>query len=165
MTQLDSLTKFVTSNLPARLIKSAGFNAEMDEIKLQPSHKDLGLNQRRLGVITYEGVLSWDRFPFKAFDPQIVFALVLVWMLMHSRDNDFPIEEPVVDIEHIDDEVAILNITIGLADELCIKFDDKGLVPLYDNKWSVCSPEMWVASKATLYGADTTGAPVEADHD
>lgn len=158
MSQLDSLVKFIKDNVPERAMIE--FDSYMDNPKLQRSNKNLGLDQRRLGVLIYDGVLSWDRFPYTEFDPQILFALVLIWLTDNSLDDNFQLEEPTVDLELIDTKTAILSITVGMVDEIRVKSDENGAIPMKGKKWAICSPEIWTAEDGTLFTADGVGAPI-----
>lgn len=158
MSQLDDLVKFIKSHVPEQLMQE--FDNWMDEPELIASHKGLGLDQRRLGVLTYEGVLSWDRFPFAIYDPQILFALILVWLANNSREGNFTLKAPVIDLEQIDDKVAGLTIRLGLADEICVSVDEKGSIPFDGQSWSISSPIIWTAESAQIFSADNVGANV-----
>ncbi len=161
MSQLDSLVAFITENVPPRVMKSAGFDNWMDNPKLIPSNKGLGLDQRRIGLLTYEGVISWDRFPYLKCDPQNVFALVLIWLGENSRQDNFTLDETAVDLELVDDETAILTITLGLADEVCLVLDEKGPIPMEGQRWRIGSPTIWTAESANVYGATVDGTETE----
>ncbi|WP_140920172.1 phage tail protein [Limnobaculum xujianqingii] len=158
MSQLDSLVSFIRENVPARLMIE--FDNWMDDPKLEQSHRGYGEGQRRIGVLIYDGVVSWDRFPFKTFDPQIVFALILSWLAENSRPDEFTLDVPRIDLELIDDDVAILTITVSLIDEICLTEDDNGLIPFDGQKWKISSPVIWTAESADIFSVDSVGAPV-----
>ncbi|SFC49584.1 phage tail protein [Pragia fontium] len=148
MSQLDSLVGFIKQNVPKRYMNE--FDSWMDEPVLKRAQKAVGLNQRRLGVLVYNGTLSWGRFPYREFDPQIIFALILVWLSANSLDEQFQPEEPTIDLEVSDDKTADLTIQVGLVDEINVKPDEKGQIPIKGEKYAICSPIIWTAEEISL---------------
>lgn len=153
MSQLNSLVKFIKDNVPKRYMNE--FDNWMDAPTLKRSQKALGLEQRRLGVVVYNGTLSWDRFPFREFDPQIIFALVLVWLAVNEPVEGIKTEEPTIDLEMIDDKNADLTIQVGMVDEIIVKLDESGPIPINGNQYSICSPEIWTAEELDLIAANS----------
>ncbi|WP_238601069.1 phage tail protein, partial [Enterobacter roggenkampii] len=77
-TQLENLTAFFTSNVPALAMKA--FGSVVDEMEFVPAAKDLGLGQYRQAVIRYDAVLSWERFPYRLCPPQLLMSLMAAWL-------------------------------------------------------------------------------------
>lgn len=162
MSQLDALTVFVKANMQERAFQ--GFSSHMDEMKFIPAQKELGLNQRRIAVIQYTGLLAWDRFPYRLCDPRELAALCLAWLMESDRelfeemgiDNDLPDFE----IDLIDEETAVLVVSVPMVEALNVVRDEKGAIPMDGERWKLEDPEIWIASQALIYGVDSQGAKI-----
>lgn len=161
-TQLDSLTAFFTQNVPERARR--GFDSQIDGMQVISAARDLGAGQYRLSVLRYTALLSWERFPFRLVDPQLLVALLEVWMDEHAAPvmEELGIEntEADWDVTLEDEETATVVLTLPLADELVIRPDAAGLIPYRGERWSLVEPEIWTALSATVHGVDEAGAPV-----
>jgi len=164
MSQLDELTAFITANMPKRTFTGTGFASFMDEMKFIPAQRDLGLDQYRLAVIRYDAALTWDRFPYRLYDPRQLAALLLVWLGQSDRalyeemgiDDDLPD----FDIDLIDDETAVLAISVPMVEALTMVKDEKGNIPMDGAMWRLADTQIWLASEAKVYGVDSHGAPI-----
>ena len=167
MSQLDALSTFVTHSMPARTFKGAGFSSYMDELSFIPAQRDLGLEQYRLAVIRYNAVLAWDRFPYRLYDPRNLAALLLVWLMESDRElfEEFGLdtELPDFDIDLVDDETAVVVITLPMVEALNLVKDVKGNIPLDGARWRLADPTVWFASEAVVYGVDEQGVPLGSD--
>lgn len=163
MTQLDELNAFIRRCLPERLIDTVGADAWMDGIRLASAPKDCGLNQRRVGIRRYNASLAWERWPYRQYDPDVLFALVMVWLIEHDGHDPISQEpiEPDVFVELIDDENAIVVITLPLTDDIIIKEDAQGgVIPLKGKQYSVVKDARAdIATSAWVFGANNVGAP------
>lgn len=161
-TQLDALTGFFTQNVPTRA--QLGFDSQIDGMQVVSAAKDLGNDQYRLSVLRYDALLSWERFPFRLVAPQLLIALLDVWLDEEASPilDEFGIASTDAqwDVTVEDAETATVVLTIPLADELVIKPDENGEIPYRGRRWSLVEPEIWTALSATVYGADESGAPV-----
>ncbi|EHN8808824.1 phage tail protein [Enterobacter hormaechei] len=161
-TQLENLTAFFTSNVPARAMKA--FGSVVDEMEFVPAAKDLGLGQYRQAVIRYDAVLSWERFPYRLCPPQLLMSLMAAWLDEADREllDEIGVTEadPQWDVSVADEETADIVLTVPMAEELVIREDEKGLIPWQGKRWSLVEPEIWTALTATIYGVDESGAPV-----
>lgn len=148
MSQLDSLTAFITAAVPKRVME--GFDSQMDEVQFIPAQRDKGLGQYRLSIIRYNAVLTWERFPYREYDPKIVMALLLSWLSQEERavfeEIGIDSELPDFDIEVIDSKTAIVVVTLPLADELDLVPDDEGPIPFDGKRWRLAQPEIWTAT-------------------
>ncbi|MCW6024054.1 phage tail protein [Serratia marcescens] len=164
MSQLSELTDFVDNCLPARVKISASW---MDNQKLIPAMKNIGKGQRRISITTYDGVLEWDKLPYRVFDPAILHALVAAWLEEGANElrSDLNLSEPDIEIEPYDEETALITITVPLVDEVFIVPDENGIIPLAGQKWSVVNATYDYAEEAVIFGADATGAPVKDGDD
>lgn len=161
--QLDSLTGFIKSNVPPRAMLS--FSSEMTGLKTVPAAKELGLGQVRLSVIRYDAELMWERFPFRECDPRLLMALIEVWLAQDSAERELFSQigitsaDPDWDIELIDEENAIVTVTVPMAESLVIVPDDSGPVPYQGARYRLADPEIWTALSALVYapGGDVPG--------
>lgn len=161
-TQLENLTAFFTDNVPARAMRS--FSSVTDEMACIEAAKDFGLGQYRQAVIRYDAVLTWERFPYRLYPPQLLMSLMLAWLDDADRQllEDIGITEtdPQWDVSVADEETADIVLTVPMADELVIQEDENGPIPWQGKRWSLVEPEIWTALTATIYGVDESGAPV-----
>lgn len=148
MSELERITAFITENLPERAMQM--FSAVMEDCELVYYPKALGLGQRRIGVLRYNAVLSWDNFPYRACSPGLVYALVLVWLEEHANAlrDDLKLGGPTVDPEFDDEGSSIIQIVIPVADEIVLKPSDTGIIPAKGKRWDVVYPEILTASEA-----------------
>lgn len=150
MSQLESLTAFITENLPADAMQM--FSSSMDDCELMRSEKALGNDQRRIGVLTYSARLSWDNFPFRKYSPGLIYVLVLAWVNEYANElrDELKLPDPTVDPEFDDEGTCILDVVVGLADPLIIRQVDNGPIPFKGKAWDLVNPEIWVAEEADV---------------
>ncbi|CAI1862905.1 MULTISPECIES: phage tail protein [Serratia] len=162
MSQLTSLTAFLQENLPVRV---RDFDSYMDDQKIVSSNKDMGMGQRRIGYTTYTGELRWDDWPYRLCDPQLLYTLVLVWLGDHANDlrEELGLEDPDIDPQPIDEQTAIVSVSVPLVDSLGIIEDENGPIPHAGTRWRLGDPVVLIAESATVYGADTVGANVDGN--
>ncbi|WP_279050094.1 phage tail protein [Cedecea davisae] len=148
MSQLESLTAFITANLPAEAMQM--FESAMDDCEITRSAKGLGLGQRRIGVFRYNGRLSWGNFPYRICSPGVVYALVLAWIEEHANElhSDLNLPDPTVDPEFVDENSCILEIVVALADPIILRPEDAGDIPMKGRRWAIVDPEIWTAEDA-----------------
>lgn len=153
MSLLDSLTKFITGNMPKRAMD--GFDSLMDEVRFVPAARDLGAGQYRLAIMQYTATLTWERFPYRICPPQLVMALLLAWYqnegaeAMDAINVDW--EQPDLDVEIIDNETAIVVVTAQMSDPLDLEEDEAGEIPLDGRRWKLTEATIWTAEQATLF--------------
>lgn len=154
MSQLESLTAFITENLPRDAMQM--FSSSMEDCELVRSAKALsntpGNIQRRIGVLTYSARLSWDNFPFRKYSPGLIYALVLAWVDEFANElrDELKLPDPTVDPEFDDEGACILDVVIGLADPLIIRQTENGPIPYKGQRWEIVNPEIWVAAEMDL---------------
>ncbi|WP_333891744.1 phage tail protein [Atlantibacter subterraneus] len=152
MSQLDDLTGFLLANMPKRAMQ--GFDSQMDEIVFIPAQRETGLGQYRLSVMRYNAVLTWARYPYREYDPQIMMALLLVWLTQADRSlfEEIGIDNtlPDFDIELTDEETAIVVVTLPMAQEINLVPDPDGAIPFDGQRWRLDSPEIWTAQDMTV---------------
>lgn len=165
MTEIESLTAFITANLPPRAMQM--FQSSTEDAEIIRSNKALGLEQVRIGVLRYTATLSWDNFPYRECSPGLVYSLVLVWMAEHANalrgELEFP--DPTVDPEFDDEGTCIIQVAVVVADEIILKPNDTGAVPWKGKRWDLVYPDIWTATSGRLYGASENGAPLGGDRE
>lgn len=151
MTELESLTAFITANMPPRAMQM--FLPTMENCEIIRSAKGLGLGQRRIGVLRYDAVLSWDDFPYRECSPGLVYALVLTWLSEHANalNDELKLPDPTVDPEYDDEGSCILQVVVAVADEIILKPSDAGAVPSKGQRWEVVYPEVWTAEDVEFF--------------
>jgi hypothetical protein len=163
MSQLTELTTFLKTHLPERV---KGFDSYMEEVKLVMGRKDGDRNreQTRIGLTTYDGVVMWDKWPYRDCDPALLYALVLIWRDEHATDlmDDIAVADPDLDVDVVDEEMAIISITIPMAEEILIQPDPNGTIPYAGKRWQVATPMIDTAETALIAGAN--GPPAEVDN-
>ncbi|MEN4819218.1 phage tail protein [Pantoea agglomerans] len=153
--QLESLTSFIKSEMPQRAMQS--FTSEMTGLKTIPAARDMGLGQVQLSVIRYDAELIWERFPYRECDPRLLMALLEVWQATDTEDRDLFSQvgitnaDPDWDIELIDEEAAIVSVTVPMAERLIIVPDENGPVPYQGGRYRLADPEIWTALSAMIY--------------
>lgn len=150
MSQLESLTAFITDNMPPEAMQM--FSSSMDDCELVRSAKALGNEQIRIGVLTYSARLSWDNFPYRRYTPGLIYALVIAWANEHANElrGELKLAEPTVDPEFDDEGSCILDVVIGLADPLVIRQTEDGPIPYKGKRWDIVNPEIWVAAEMDI---------------
>ncbi len=150
MTQLESLTAFITANMPERAMTM--FQSSMDDCELTPALKGLGLDQKRIGYLRYSAVLSWDDYPYRLCSPAQLYALVLAWIVDHSNAlyDELKLTPPTVDPEFIDESTAMVQIAVPVADEIILRQSPDGEIPQGGKRWSVVYPEVWTAEQVEV---------------
>ncbi|MBE5254166.1 phage tail protein [Mixta mediterraneensis] len=161
--QLDSLTGFLNKFMPARAMQS--FTSEMANLKTIPAAKELGLGQVRLSVIRYDAELIWERFAYRECDPRLLMALLEVWLSAGEEKRELfgfvgiTNADPDWDIELIDEETAIVAVTVPMAEALIIVPDEAGNIPYQGGRYRLADAEIWTAMSALVYapGGDVPG--------
>lgn len=154
MSQLESLTAFITENMQADAMQF--FSSDMDDCELVRSTKALGNipgnNQIRMGVLTYSARLSWDNFPFRKYSPGLIYALVLAWLGEHANElrDELKLADPTIDPEFDDEGSCILDVVVPLADPLIIREAEGGEIPYKGKRWEIVNPEIWVAAEMEI---------------
>ena len=151
MSKLQELTQFLKAHLPERLFHQE-FASEMDSIEYLRAHKVISENQYQLQIQRYSAVISWGRFPYRDVDAGVIGALIEAFLAEHLIENEFypqiELTEPTMDVDIIDDEVAIVVIEVQLYDPVVLIEDENGIIPLNGKKWrldksSITFAEEW----------------------
>lgn len=152
MSQLDDLTRFLRQHMPKRVMQD--FDSQMDGIEFIPAQRDMGMGQYRLSVMKYDAVLTWERYPYREHDPQIMMALILVWREAAERGlfEEVGIDDqmPDIDIDLIDEGCAIVVVTLPMVEAITLIEDEKGEIPFDGQRWRLDAPAIWTAEDFEL---------------
>ncbi|WP_174634676.1 phage tail protein [Yersinia thracica] len=159
MSQIESLTAFLTENLPERAMQQ--FESAIDSASIITAPKALGLEQRRLGIFRYHAVLNWGAFPYRICAPAEVYALILAWLDSYRNEiyDELELADPAVDIEFDEENSSPLEIVVELADSINIRLDKNGNIPLQGQRWVLASPEIMIATGGRLFSGGPSGTP------
>ena len=152
MSKLQSLTNFLKANLPERVCK-VEFTSEMDEIQFIPAHKEVGIDQYQMMIQQFDAVIGWGRFPYRDLDPRYIPLLIYAWLSEQDNelgDSNLEQEPPSMTVD-VDEETAVVVVTISLAEPIVVKEDPNGIVPFGGKKWSIVDAEIWFAEHAEIY--------------
>ncbi|EPJ4280585.1 TPA: phage tail protein [Proteus mirabilis] len=147
MTRLQKLTAFLRANLPEPVFATE-FSSEMDNITFKRAHNDLGEKQYQILTQEYDAVIAWGRWPYREIDTRYIPVLIEAWYQDLETDftePDFDDEPPTIDVDVIDDDIAMVVVTLKLSDAIVLKEDEKGLVPFDGKRWSLANPEVLFA--------------------
>lgn len=160
MSQLDSLTRFITDNVPDWVMYK--FRASIESADMIRAPKDLGLNQRRFGVIRYTVTLDWDDFPYRRYSAAEIYALVFAWLDEHANDLrfEFDLPDPDISVDFDEELTSPFVITIELAESIDAVQDDNGNIPYKGKRWRLIYPNIQVATRGFLFAIDPSGAPL-----
>ncbi|ENR5392449.1 phage tail protein [Providencia rettgeri] len=152
MNKLKSLTDFLKANLPPRVCE-VEFKSEMDEIQFIRAHRDLGLDQYQMMIRQSEAVISWGRFPYRLIHPDYIPLLIDAWACEQDNElgNSNIEQEPPSMIVEVDDETAVVIVSISLAEPIVMKEDINGIVPFDGKRWSLADTEFGYAEHAEIY--------------
>lgn len=152
MNKLQSLTNFLKENLPPRVC-SVEFKSEMDEIQFIRAHRNFGLEQYQMMIRRSEAIISWGRFPYRQIHPDYIPLLIDAWASEQDDElGDSNIEqEPPSMIVEVDDETAVIIVSISLSEPVVMKEDPNGIVPFDGKRWSLANTEFGYAEHAEIY--------------
>ncbi|ACP11059.1 phage tail protein [Vibrio cholerae] len=120
--------------------------AEMTDIslKLLPKHMGNGFN---LMQQKYRAEFYFDRFPFKKYDPAVLFANVGAWILDHDLDRaeSNGLRDPDIDVVLEDENSAEVLVIIEFEEDIKIIECENGGIKWRGKKWKIAEYEIWVA--------------------
>ena len=158
MTLADELDALLCERVPPRAMLD--HTCTMEDIRLERASRDLGNDQYRLCLMRYTIQLTWLRFPYRVFAPDVVIAMVAAWSDNRVSEvmNALGLEAelPEVDVVVIDEETAEMVITLEVAQPMDLTQDATGLIELGGRRYRLDSPLLFVAEHADLH-ATTEG--------
>lgn len=152
MSKLQRLTQFLKANLPERVWKTE-FTSEMDEIQFIPAQKEVGLDQYQMLIQKFEAVIAWGRFPYRELDPRYIPLLINAWLAEQDNalgESNIEQELPSMTVD-VDEDTAVVVVTLALAEPIVMKEDTTGIVPFDGKKWSIVDPQIGFAEHADIY--------------
>lgn len=148
MNQKDSLHAFLKKGLGDRLMKAC--EVESQDLTLTLALKELGLNQRRIGVVTYTAVFWFFDFPWREIPPAMLPALVAVWLTEEggAMREDLNLGNPVISYDPGENDRSItLTLEVDLYDEINMVQDEKGAISMGSKQWRLADPQIWIAQQ------------------
>ncbi|KAB7715712.1 phage tail protein [Plesiomonas shigelloides] len=151
MTQLAELTTYIEQHVPIRA--NISFYSEMDNIQLTNAAKSLGNGGRRIRVRQYDAVLTWEAWPYRLVNPDVLFAIIDSWLVHHANSlrDELALADPSIDVEVDDQGDAWLQITIPLADPIVIVEDVAGDIPYGTKRYRLDKADIWVADHCNIH--------------
>ena len=145
--QLESLTSYLLARTPARI--HGFFAAEIADVQLIRSTKNLGMGQLRIGLARHTIELSWYAYPYREYQPALIYALVLAWIEGHANKlfDELQLPAPSADVS-LDTEQqgrGDLTITLELIEELTAQEHEQGEIELYGKRWTLAGAEVSTA--------------------
>lgn len=153
MNKLQQLTDFLKKNLP-KGVCAVEFSSEMDSIQFIPAQRDLGNGQYRMHIQQYNAVIAWGRFPYKQVDPRYIGILIDAW-LNETGDIDhiqLDLDRPSMAVDVNDEHQAVVVVELQLAENVNMREDENGIVPMDGKRWTLCEPEHRIAEEADITG-------------
>lgn len=145
---LKGLTSAIQELLPAKVNKN--FDCWMEDLEMQLVPKCHGQG-RDIGYLSYKAVLSFERFPFKQFAPEIVLASVMAWLMDFDKYREnFELSDPTADVEPEDDNTAEMTIEVDFKEPLMVVEDENGLIVWEGKRWTIAPYEIWVAEHCDI---------------
>ncbi|HAF2130354.1 TPA: hypothetical protein G9F27_004642 [Salmonella enterica] len=152
MSQFDSLYAYLHQVFDASVFDNTYFDSWMDDIRLLPAVKNMGLGQIRMGIRQYNAVFDWQRWPWRQIDPDLLLCALLVWRDEQANDlyNQLELGAPDVYITTPEDNVAQVTINMPLADPINLIPDENGPIIMNGIRYRLDKPEVWVAEDITV---------------
>ncbi|EGR1512120.1 hypothetical protein D6089_09575 [Vibrio vulnificus] len=121
--------------------------AEMSgiQLNLSPRHMGLGFEicqQRYLAEFLIE------RFPFKKYDPAVLFANVAAWLMDNDEEREDQLGElkdPEIEVVLEDESNAEVLIQVMFEEPIKLVQDELGVIHWQNKKWKIAEYEVWVA--------------------
>lgn len=102
MSLIHELTTFLKENLPTPIFRGQKFSSFMDNLEIDRCFSLITASparQLRCAKLKYDAVITFDEFPYRTYDPALVFALVMVWLeSKNSNDERFDGINPDIDV-------------------------------------------------------------------
>ncbi|MGY5721257.1 phage tail protein [bacterium 19MO03SA05] len=121
-------------------------DAEMTDISLRLNPKNMG-HGMDLMYQKYKAEFYLDRFPFKKYDPAVLFANVGAWLLDNDDERNYSNElsDPDIDVVIEDENSAEVLIIIEFEEAVKVIEDENGPIYWRGKNWRIAEYEIWVA--------------------
>ncbi|OCH66712.1 hypothetical protein A6E00_23460 [Vibrio diabolicus] len=144
--KLRDLNEFLISVVGDKIAKRMECEMGKVELKLETKHMGHGFD---LLYQRYVADFYFDKFPFKEYDPAVLFANVGAWLMDNDSDR-FRIEDlddPYVDVVLEDEKNAEVLVSVMFEEPVKVAADPDG--PIYWNgqRWKIEEYEIWQAER------------------
>ena len=148
MSLINELTTFLKGNLPPALYRGQKFGSFMDNLEIDRVFKLITKqpNEQLLcAKLKYDAVITFDEFPYRIYDPCLVFALVMCWLeSKNSDDEQFNNVNPDIDVSENDEQTAYLMISVPLIDDITLIEDENGAIPYKGQRYKLGETSIWM---------------------
>ncbi|MCX8587289.1 MULTISPECIES: phage tail protein [unclassified Gilliamella] len=148
MSLINELTKFLKDNLPADVYRGQKFTSFMDNLEIDRVFKQITkkpTEQLLCAKLKYDAVITFDEFPYRVFDPCLVFALVMCWLeSKNCSDAQFDSVNPDIDVSENDEQTAYLMISVPLIECITLIEDENGAIPYKGRRYRLGETSIWM---------------------
>ncbi|PFG55738.1 tail completion protein R (GpR) [Vibrio sp. ES.051] len=144
--KLRDLSAFLTAVVGDKIAKRMECEMGKVELKLETKHMGHGFD---LIYQRYVADFYFDKFPFKEYDPAVLFANVGAWLMDNDVDR-FRIEEladPDVDIVLEDEKNAEVLISVMFEEPVKVIEHPEGPIYWNSRRWKIEEYEIWQAQR------------------
>lgn len=123
-------------------------DAEMTDISLKLNPKNMG-HGMDLMYMKYKAEFYVDKFPFKKYDPAVLFANVGAWLLDNDdeRQDSNELSDPDIDVVIEDESSAEVLIIIEFEESVKVVEDELGPIYWRGKRWRIAEYEIWIAER------------------
>lgn len=147
MSLLTELTKHLVDNLKPRSHNGLTFSSFMDDLEIDRVFKLVTKHpteQLLCAKLKYDAVITFDEFPYRVYDPCLVFALVMCWLESKNRDDtQFDNVNPDIDVSENDEQTAYLMISVSLSEDITLIEDENGTIPYQGKRYKLGETNVW----------------------
>lgn len=147
MSLLQELTNHLINNLKPRSHAGLTFSSFMDNLEIDRVFKLVTKqpNEQLLcAKLKYDAIITFDAFPYRIYDPCLVFALVMTWLEgKNSNDERFDSINPDIDVSENDEQTAYLMISVPLFEEITLIADETGSIPHNGRRYQLGKTDIW----------------------
>lgn len=147
MSLIHELTTFLKENLPTPIFRGQKFSSFMDNLEIDRCFSLITASparQLRCAKLKYDAVITFDEFPYRTYDPALVFALVMAWLeSKNSNDERFDGINPDIDVSENDEQTAYLMIAVPLSEDITLIEDESGSIPYKGKRYKLGLTSVW----------------------
>lgn len=148
MSLITELTTFLKDNLPAAVYRGQKFSSFMDNLEIDRVFKLITKqpNEQLLcAKLRYDAVITFDEFPYRIYDPCLVFALVMCWLeSKNCGDEQFNNVNPDIDVSENDEQTAYLMISVPLFENITLIEHENGAIPYKGQRYKLGETSIWM---------------------
>ncbi|OCF98843.1 phage tail protein [Gilliamella sp. wkB308] len=148
MSLINELTTFLKGNLPPALYRGQKFGSFMGNLEIDRVFKLVTkqpTEQLLCAKLRYDAVITFDEFPYRVYDPCLVFALVMCWLeSKNSDDEQFNNVNPDIDVSENDEQTAYLMISVPLFENITLIEHENGSIPHRGKRYRLGETSIWM---------------------